>query len=45
MCTRKRLTTYIDYHGCFNISLNLILMTMIVQAMYTGLLISPAQFS
>ena len=26
-----------DYRGCFNISLNLILMTVIVQAMYTGL--------
>ena len=35
LCVHAGDTTYIDYRDCFNISLNLILMTMIVQAMYT----------
>ena len=38
LCVHAGDTTYIDYRDCFNISLNLILMTMIVQAMYTWLL-------
>lgn len=35
ICVHARDTIYIGYCDCFSIFLNVILMTMIVQAMYT----------